>query len=92
MGSAATDVNGVAKFDYTFDKAANYQVYIVFNETSTYYGKNTTNITTVVKIPTITEIIVDGDKITSILKDKDGNPLEDKEIIFTINSIVIIVK
>ncbi|RBQ23192.1 hypothetical protein ALNOE001_11140 [Candidatus Methanobinarius endosymbioticus] len=88
IGSAVADQNGVVKLNYTFKKAGNYQIFTKFNEIETQYGSNATNHTQVVKLPTITEIVVEGNKITVILTDEYGNLLKNKEIIFRENGVV----
>ncbi|MDL2247050.1 Ig-like domain repeat protein, partial [Methanobrevibacter sp. OttesenSCG-928-K11] len=90
VGSAVTDKDGKATIEHKFDKEGKYKVTTNFNETATHYGSDAANNTKIVKIETITVIEVDGDKITVTLTDKDGNPLEGKEITISIeNSHVI---
>ncbi|WP_409199396.1 Ig-like domain repeat protein [Methanobrevibacter sp. DSM 116169] len=89
IGTVTTDKDGKGYINHTFDKESKPVVEAKFSGDELYKeseGKDNTN---VIKIPTITTIEVDGDTITVTVTDKDGNPLEGKEVTLTIGNTVI---
>ena len=89
IGTAVTDANGVAKITYTFNNDGDFIVTSEFSGTATHEGSTATNNTKIVKIETFITIIVEGDEITVILTDNNGNKLSNQIITLTMNGIVI---
>ncbi|WP_409200316.1 Ig-like domain repeat protein [Methanobrevibacter sp. DSM 116169] len=89
IGNVTTDKDGKGYINHTFTEESKPVVEAKFLGDDLYGASEGENNTNVKKIPTITTIIVDGDKIIAIVTDEEGNPLEGVEVTFTIGGKVI---
>nr|WP_255596588.1 Ig-like domain-containing protein [Methanobrevibacter sp. TMH8] len=89
VGSAKTDANGIAKFNYKYTKAGTYTVTSKYAGDEMYLPSSASSQTKVSKVLTKITIQKDGNKIIVTLTDENGNFLEGKTIYLHMKGKVI---
>lgn len=100
LGTAITDLNGVATYTYTPSQLGNFTFHTVFEGTENFTNCNSNNVNiTVINAPT--SIVLQADKsilshydneycvLTATLLDSNGNGLSGEEIVFKANGGVL---
>nr|WP_255596581.1 Ig-like domain repeat protein [Methanobrevibacter sp. TMH8] len=80
VGSAKTDANGIAKFNYKYTKTGTYTITSKFAGNEMYLPSSASSQTKVSKVLTKISIQKEGNKVIVTLTDENGNFLEGKTI------------